>query len=274
MLRSSGGERDHGVLTPSIAARAQAHDAAAARGERGIVRHQHQRRAALFVAGEQQVDDLPAGVLVEIAGRLVGDENRGIGRQRAGERDALLLAAGKLRRIMVRAARQVRPRRARRARAPCASATPASSSGTATFSSAVMVGIRWNDWKTMPTLRPRKRASASSSSLVEHLAGDQSTVPESGALQPGHDHQQRRFARAGRPDQADRLARCLYAGSTSLRICTRAAPCPSDRLTPASAIAGPLRVSHAICPFPTFAHMGPGPVGSSASRRWPSRWRV
>ena len=27
-----------------------------------------------------------------------------------------------------------------------------------------------------------------------------------GALQPGHDHQQRRFARAGGADQADRLA--------------------------------------------------------------------
>ena len=46
-----------------------------------------------------------AGRLVEIAGRLVGDQDRRIGRQRAGERDALLLAAGQLRRIMVRAAR-------------------------------------------------------------------------------------------------------------------------------------------------------------------------
>ena len=88
------------------AARAQPHDAVAARGERRVVGDQHQRGAALRVAGEQQIDDLLAGGLVEIAGRLVGDQDRRIGRQRAGQRDALLLAAGQLRRI-VRAA--VRP---------------------------------------------------------------------------------------------------------------------------------------------------------------------
>ncbi len=38
----------------------------------------------------------------------------------------------------------------------------ASSSGTATFSSAVMLAIRWKDWKTMPMLRPRKSATRSS----------------------------------------------------------------------------------------------------------------
>ena len=140
--------------------------------ERGVMGDQNQRGAALGVAGEQQIDDLPAGGLVEIAGRLVGDQDRRAGRQRAGERHALLLAARQLGRIMAAAARQARPPQARRARARAASATPASSSGTATFSSAVMVGIRWNDWNTMPTLRPRKRASASSSSAPKVLAGD------------------------------------------------------------------------------------------------------
>ena len=81
--------------------------------------------------------------LVEIAGRLVGDEDGGIGRQRAGERDALLLAAGQFGRIVMQPLGKpdcgkfrARAREARRA-------SPASSSGTATFSSAVMVGIRW-----------------------------------------------------------------------------------------------------------------------------------
>ena len=57
----------------------------------------------------------------------------------------------------------------------------------------------------MPTLRPRKRASASSSSGPQVRAGhhDRAGV---GPFQAGHDHQQRRFARARRPDQADRLA--------------------------------------------------------------------
>ena len=57
----------------------------------------------------------------------------------------------------------------------------------------------------MPTLRPRKRASASSSSAFK---SSPATVTDAGvgALQPGHHHQQRRFARAGRSDQANRLA--------------------------------------------------------------------
>ena len=42
--------------------------------------------------------------------------------------------------------------------------------------------------------------------LVQHLAGDHH-VPAVRPFQPGHDHQQRGFARAGRPDEADRLAR-------------------------------------------------------------------
>src|SRR5262249_33030471 len=39
---------------------------------------------------------------------------------------------------------------------------PAKSSGRATASSAVMVGTRWHDWKTMPILLPRTMASSSS----------------------------------------------------------------------------------------------------------------
>ena len=135
------------------------------------------------MAGEQQIDDLLAGALVEIAGRLVGDQDRRIGRQRARQRDALLLAAGQLRRIMMQRARRVRPRPARARARSSASATPASSSGTATFSSAVMVGMRWKDWKTMPTLRPRKRASASSSS-VPRSRPRRRRVPVSGRSSP------------------------------------------------------------------------------------------
>ena len=116
------------------------------------------------VACEQQIDDLLAGGFVEIAGRLVGHQDRRIGRMRACERHALLLAAGELRRIMD--SRSARPTAVKLApRALVRVGMPASSSGTATFSSAVMVGMRWKDWNTMPTLRPRKRASASSSNV-------------------------------------------------------------------------------------------------------------
>ena len=65
--------------------------------------HQHQGHAALGVFGEQQIDDLLAGGLVEISGRLVRHQDRRIGRQRAGKRHALLLAAGQLGWIVMQA---------------------------------------------------------------------------------------------------------------------------------------------------------------------------
>jgi hypothetical protein len=99
---------------------------------------------------EDQVDDRAAGALVEIAGRLVGDEDRRIRRDSARDGDALLLAAGQLRGIMVEALAEADRLRSSAAARSKASSAPASSSGTATFSSAVMVGMRWKDWKTMP----------------------------------------------------------------------------------------------------------------------------
>ena len=46
----------------------------------------------------------------------------------------------------------------------------ASSNGTATFSSAVMVGMRWKDWNTIPIRSRRRRASRSSSSRVSSIS--------------------------------------------------------------------------------------------------------
>ena len=50
---------------------------------------------------EHQIDDLGPGRLVEISGRLVSDQDCRVGHKRACERNALLLAARELRRIMV-----------------------------------------------------------------------------------------------------------------------------------------------------------------------------
>ena len=52
----------------------------------------------------KQLEDLAAGGPVEIAGRLVGDQQIGVGDDRPGDRHSLLLAAGKLARIMMLAA--------------------------------------------------------------------------------------------------------------------------------------------------------------------------
>ena len=54
---------------------------------------QEQRHVALPLEPEQQLDDLAAGVLVEIAGGLVGEQQLGVVAERPGERRALLLAA-------------------------------------------------------------------------------------------------------------------------------------------------------------------------------------
>src|SRR5262249_6802753 len=61
---------------------------------------EHETGVTLGVAVEHQVDDLPPGRVVEVSGRLVGDQDGGMRRKRARECDALLLAARKLRRVM------------------------------------------------------------------------------------------------------------------------------------------------------------------------------
>src|SRR5690606_22265636 len=70
-------------------------------GEVGVVRDEHERRAALAVQLLEQLDDRFAGRRVEVARRLVGEQDSRLVDERAGERDALLLAARKLRRIVV-----------------------------------------------------------------------------------------------------------------------------------------------------------------------------
>jgi acyl-CoA thioesterase-1 len=62
--------------------------------------NQHQRCATLRPQVEQQVDDGASRPFVKIAGRLVSDQQGRSRRECAGQRDALLFAARKLRRVM------------------------------------------------------------------------------------------------------------------------------------------------------------------------------
>src|SRR5690348_1283989 len=91
----------------------------------------------------------------------------------------------------------------------------------------------------MPTFRPRKRASASSSSLVS-ISPATSTVPESGRSKPAITISSVDLPEPDGPTKPT-ASPAPICRPTSFRMCTRAAPCPSDRLTPASEIAGPAR---------------------------------
>ena len=81
-----------------------------------VMGDEQQRGASALLQREQEVHDLRAGGEVEIAGRLVGEDQRGPRPKRAGDRHALLLAAGELAGEMRLAMRQpdLGERRARR----------------------------------------------------------------------------------------------------------------------------------------------------------------
>src|SRR5690606_5318316 len=61
-----------------------------------IVRDHRDRLAVLTAGRGEQPQHLTAGGRIEVAGGLVGEHQVGAGRQRTGDRNALLLSAGEL----------------------------------------------------------------------------------------------------------------------------------------------------------------------------------
>ena len=88
-----------------------------------IVRHHHDRLLELLIQPLQERQNLAGRLGVEIAGRLVGEQQRRVGDDRARDGDALLLSARKLPRIVLR-----RDRRGRRCRARSSRGRAAASS--------------------------------------------------------------------------------------------------------------------------------------------------
>ena len=80
------------------------HDEAVGEGHRLllVVRHVHDRRLEAAVQHAQLCAGLDAQARVEVRERLVEEEDLGIARDRAADRDALALAAGKLARVAVK----------------------------------------------------------------------------------------------------------------------------------------------------------------------------
>ena len=72
------------------------HRASRARGGVRIVRDHDDRFPVLAIERLEQAKNLVAGFAVEIAGRLIAQQERSIGDDRAGDTDSLLFTAGKL----------------------------------------------------------------------------------------------------------------------------------------------------------------------------------
>ena len=89
-----GGGPVHPARDPSVDE--EDHGVGVRRRDRVVGDHDD-RLAQVVDAGPQQGQHLVRGPGVEGAGRLVGQDDRGVGDQRPGDRDALLLAAGELR---------------------------------------------------------------------------------------------------------------------------------------------------------------------------------
>ncbi len=170
--------------------------------------HRHPRLGELAHDREHLADELG----VERRRRLVEEHHLGVEAQRARDRDALLLAARQLARDSGRPSGADPRAAARGRRRSSASARPtrfAERSGSEMLSSAVRCGKRLNCWNTIPTWRRRASALPRRSLRAEPRA----------VLDAEHAHracarllehvdrpQQRRLARARRPEDDDVLA--------------------------------------------------------------------
>ena len=145
-------------------------------------------------------------VEVEVAGGLVGEDQRRLDHQGAGDGHALHLAArqlvGPVRAAMREADRVERSLDARRL---ARGRRPSSRSGRDTFSSADRVGIRLKNWKTKPIERRRKMVTSSSDMLRDRRAVDQES-PAVGASSPPIRCNSVLFPEPDGPDDGDELA--------------------------------------------------------------------
>src|SRR5438034_664070 len=91
------------LFRPDDAAVAQRDPPVGVRGECRVVRDEHERAAPLAVECEEELDDRGTRRRVEVARRLVGEQQRRCPRDRARQRHALLLTARELHGIVMTA---------------------------------------------------------------------------------------------------------------------------------------------------------------------------
>ena len=156
--------------------------AAGARGDAAVAHRDHGRGAGRDGGVVGGADDAGAGRralcasssatldrvgLVEVGGRLVGDDQAGVGGERAGERDPLALAAAEAARRDAWRVRRGRPPATRLAlwRGPAWRSTPRALRPRATLSRAERPATRLETWGTIATCcgaqsRPARRGIA------------------------------------------------------------------------------------------------------------------
>ena len=153
---------------------------------------------------KQKLDHLLSGLLVEIAGRFVGNENRRVRRERARQCDALLLAARQLRRIMRQPLRKPDAGKLRRRAFMGVADAGQFQRHRDIFQRGhgrdQMKGLKHD--ADIAAAKSRQRVFAQ---VGEVLAGDLDGAGI-GAFEAGEHHQQGRLAGARGADQADRLA--------------------------------------------------------------------
>ena len=168
---------------PDDAAVGEVEDAVGDRRRARLVGDHHDRLPELLDRVPEQLEDLGAGLRVEVARRLVREDDVRPRDERPRDRDALLLAAGELRRAGARGGRRARPTRSASSKNSGSGFSPAIESGSVMFSSAVSIGRRLKNWKTKPMWRRRSFVRSESSSVVISVPAI-STEPEVGLSSP------------------------------------------------------------------------------------------
>ena len=173
--------------------------------------------AELAATAADEILQVGAGLRVDGGERLVHQQHLRLVRDGAGDRHALLHAAGELPRVGL--ARVGETDRVQRVGRPAPSPRPCGSffccSGSSTLSRTVIQGnrLRPYSWKTtaIPGGGPVDRRAV------------QATSPPVGVEQAGDALQQRRLAAAGRADDADEFARVDGEGEVAQRLDAAAA---------------------------------------------------
>ena len=175
------------------------------RGEVDVVRDEHKRYSAVPVQVGHQLEDMLAVLRIQIAGRLVGEQDLRLVGERSCDGDPLLFAAGKLGRVMVSAVRQIDVRQ--KLFCPLASVRAGRVSPSGSEYSRKLSGSGSGE-----TIGKRNRSfgcgyrPAASSLILVISSPSMKISPDDRSVKAGNQPQQRRFAAPRSPGKSDKLS--------------------------------------------------------------------